>query len=115
MKNVPLLTALACALAAVSAPAAPTLDDLAKFVAGMPVQDTALAERQKESWYASYSTELDKKWVKMDQRQLAHVRSWATGNPEVARVSGTVYYMFSGPDFLYARTFFPNASTYILC
>ncbi len=23
--------------------------------------------------------------------------------------------MFSGPDFLYARTFFPNASTYILC
>jgi hypothetical protein len=51
----------------------------------------------------------------MDKRQLAHVRSWVAANSEVARVSGTVYYMFSGPDFLYARTFFPNASTYILC
>jgi len=26
----------------------------------------------------------------------------------------TMYYMFSGPDFLYAYTFFPNANTYIL-
>jgi hypothetical protein len=26
-----------------------------------------------------------------------------------------MYYMFSGPDFLYAHAFFPNASTYILC
>ncbi len=51
----------------------------------------------------------------MDERQLAHVRSWARGNSEISHVSGTVYYMFSGPDFLYARTFFPNASTYILC
>jgi hypothetical protein len=25
-----------------------------------------------------------------------------------------MYYMFSGPDFLYAYTFFPNANTYIL-
>ena len=23
-------------------------------------------------------------------------------------------YMFSGPDFLYATSFFPNASTYVL-
>ena len=26
-----------------------------------------------------------------------------------------MFYMFSGPDFLYANAFFPNASTYILC
>ena len=49
------------------------------------------------------------------QRQLTHVRAWARGNGPVAHVSGTVYYMFSGPDFLYARSFFPSASTYILC
>ena len=51
----------------------------------------------------------------MDERQLAHVRSWAGDNSAVSHVSGTVYYMFSGPDFLYAHTFFPNASTYIMC
>ena len=27
---------------------------------------------------------------------------------------GTVLYMFSGPDFLYATSFFPTASTYVL-
>src|SRR5205807_463329 len=26
----------------------------------------------------------------------------------------TLFYMFSGPDFLYASAFFPNASTYVL-
>jgi hypothetical protein len=79
------------------------------------VKDPALANLEKESWWTNYSTELNKKWSKMDERQLTHVRSWARGNSEVSKVSGTVYYMFSGPDFLYARTFFPNASTYILC
>lgn len=26
-----------------------------------------------------------------------------------------MFYMFSGPDFLYANAFFPYARTYILC
>ena len=115
MKSIPLLTFLACVFLAFSAQGAPSPDDLAKFVAGLPVKDADLAAREKDAWWTKYSAELDKKWANMDQRQLEHVRSWARGNSDVARVSGTVYYMFSGPDFLYARTFFPNASTYILC
>ena len=113
MKPIPLLTILACL--SLAAHAAPTVDDLAKFVAGLPSKDPGLAALEKESWWTSYSAELDKKWAKMDERQLVHVRAWVGGNSEVAHVSGTVYYMFSGPDFLYARTIFPNASTYILC
>ena len=31
------------------------------------------------------------------------------------KTTGPMFYMFSGPDFLYANAFFPNASTYILC
>jgi hypothetical protein len=115
MKSILLLTiAVFTGLAAV-AQCAPTVDDLAKFVSGLPVHDSGLAALEKESWWTDYSAELDKKWAKMDQRQLAHVRDWVRGNGPVAHVSGTVYYLFSGPDFLYARTFFPNASTYILC
>jgi hypothetical protein len=113
MKPIPLLTILACLTLA--AHGAPSADDLAKFVAGLPVKDPGLAALEKQSWWTTYSAELDKKWSKMDQRQLSHARDWARGNADVAHVSGTVYYMFSGPDFLYARTLFPNASTYILC
>ncbi|MEP6667866.1 MAG: hypothetical protein ABJF10_01865 [Chthoniobacter sp.] len=115
MKPILLFTVLASVLGAFAAQSAPTVDDLAKFVAGVPAKDPGLEGLQKESWWTNYSAELNKKWAKMDERQLTHVRSWASGNAEISRVSGTVYYMFSGPDYLYARTFFPNASTYILC
>jgi hypothetical protein len=115
MKRFLLILALATCLGSLFAYSQPSADDLAKFVAGLPSRDPALAALQRESWWTSYSAELDRKWAKMDQRQLGSVRSWAQGNPETARVSGTVYYMFSGPDFLYANAFFPHASTYILC
>ena len=95
--------------------AAPSADDLAKFVAGLPVRDGALAGLTRESNWVGHAQVLDKKWTRMDQRQLVHVRDWARANPEMARSSGTVFYTFSGPDFLYAHSFFPNASTYILC
>lgn len=114
MKRPVLSTVLALALTSL-AQAAPSADDLAKFVAGMPVRDANLAAREKDSSWISHASTLDKKWTKMDQRQLVHVRDWAAGNPDVARVSGTVFYTFSGPDFLYAQTLFPHASTYILC
>ncbi len=109
------LSILLFALTASILRAAPSADDLAHFVAGMPVRDSALAARGNEASWPSYAAELDKKWAKMDQRQLVHVRDWVHGNPTVAGVNGTVFYTFSGPDFLYAHTLFPNASTYILC
>jgi len=115
MKPILLLTILALACLSTAARSAPSVDDLAKFVAGLPVHDPGLAELEKETWWTDYAAELDKKWAKMDKRQLVQVRAWAQRNSAISHVSGTVYYMFSGPDFLYPRTFFPNASTYILC
>ena len=109
MKRLPLLTVLVFLLGTLAAHAAPTVDDLAKFVAGLPAKDSSLAALEKESWWTSYADELNKKWARMDERQLEHVRGWADGNSAVSHVSGTVYYMFSGPDFLYAHTFFPHA------
>ncbi|HSI14781.1 MAG TPA: hypothetical protein VK961_22195 [Chthoniobacter sp.] len=109
------LTALLLACSASLLQAAPSADDLAKFVAGLPVRDSALAAMERDNNWIGHAAVLDKKWVKMDQRQLVPVRAWAAGNPAVSRVSGTVFYTFSGPDFLYAHSLFPNASTYILC
>jgi hypothetical protein len=109
------LTVLLLACCSSLLQAAPSADDLAKFVAGLPVRDNALAARTRENNWIGHAQVLDKKWVRMDQRQLVPARAWAAGNPAVSRVSGTVFYTFSGPDFLYAQTLFPNASTYILC
>ena len=43
MKRLTLLTVLASLLGTFAAPAAPTVDDLAKFVAGLPAKDPGLA------------------------------------------------------------------------
>ena len=51
MKRLLLFTVLASILGTVAAHAAPTVDDLAKFVAGLPAKDPGLAALEKESWW----------------------------------------------------------------
>ena len=93
-----------------------TVDDEAKFLAGLPVRDPALAALTHTPGWAQHSTLLGAKWDHMEQRQMAAVRGWAAGNlGQYHGATGAVYYMFSGPDFLYANAFFPDASPYILC
>lgn len=94
----------------------PNADATAKFLAGLPVRDTPLENYVNVAGWTTHATSLDKAWAQLEQRQLARIRSWA---PEALgpayQDQGPMYYMFSGPDFLYAHAFFPNASTYILC
>ncbi len=62
-----------------------------------------------------HSEELDRAWSERTNRQLAAIAGWAPNNLGRAyESSGTMFYMFSGPDFLYAHAFFPDAHTYIL-
>jgi hypothetical protein len=63
-----------------------------------------------------HSTELDHAWKRTDEVQLAAIASWAPqALGQAYRENGTLFYMFSGPDFLYAHAFFPNARTYVMC
>ena len=91
-------------------------DDEAKFLAGLPVHDSALAALTHTPGWDQHAALLGAKWNKMEARQMGAVRAWAAGNlGAFHRTGGAVFYMFSGPDFLYANAFFPNASPYILC
>ena len=91
-------------------------DTTAKYLAGMAVPAAANATFAGESPWIVHSRELDRAWARTDRRQLPAIGNWAPGylGPTV-QDTGTMYYMFSGPDFLYAHAFFPNAKTYILC
>src|SRR5205823_7381245 len=43
------------------------------------------------------------------------IRQWMQANaPQYHRSNDTVFYMFSGPDFLYSSIFFPLSSNYVL-
>jgi hypothetical protein len=54
----------------------------------------------------------DAAFPQLEQRQLSKIRDW--GNAYVPAAGPTMFYMFSGPDFLYADAFYPKATTYVL-
>src|SRR3954453_19495404 len=90
-------------------------NDQARFLAGLPVRNSALDAFAHDPQWAQHAVEMDKRWGKTEERQLGKVRSFAASHVPGSGSRDTMYYMFSGPDFLYANTVFPNASTYILC
>ena len=92
----------------------PSLTDQARFLAGLPVRDSSLEEFTRGSMWGEHAAALDAAWGKAHQRQIGKVRSWAASYLP-ASGGGPMFYMFSGPDFLYANLFFPGASTYVLC
>src|ERR1700726_4982683 len=91
-------------------------DSISKFLAGLPVRGTPLENRSLDPEWATHAAELDRAWNRLEQEQLSKIRAWAPQFlGDFYNDAGPVFYMFSGPDFLYANAFFPNARTYILC
>jgi len=91
-------------------------DATAKFLAGLPLRNTPLENYVNVPTWTTHATDLDRAWSQLEQRQLSKIRGWAPQALGAAyEDTGPMYYMFSGPDFLYANAFFPNASTYIFC
>ena len=90
-------------------------DRTAKFLAGIAVP-AAPADSIAESPWALHSRELDRAWKRTEEQQLPAIASWAPAFLGSSHSEpGTMFYMFSGPDFLYAHAFFADARTYILC
>jgi hypothetical protein len=88
-------------------------DDTAKFLAGMPVStDSPLAPLTRERSWQAHAAYLNSTFRRVEDRQLSRVRRWSKANITVQR--STLFYMFSGPDFLYANSFFPDETTYVL-
>ena len=91
-----------------------TIDDTARFLAGIPVKGPLEPFTHDAAWL-DHARNLDSAWMKKDYFQVRPIRAWMLANATDSYTSrNTVYYMFGGPDFLYANLFFPQAKTYIL-
>jgi hypothetical protein len=88
-------------------------NDAARFLAGMPPADESpLAPMTKDRSWQEHARVFNAAFQRVEQSQLARIRAWSSSNITEARP--TLFYMFSGPDFLYANAFYPNAKTYVL-
>jgi len=90
-----------------------TADDTARFLAGMPPSaDSPLMPLTKDPGWQHHAKFFDAAFAQLEQRQLSKVRAWS--NTNLAAPRPTMFYMFSGPDFLYANAFYSKATTYVL-
>ena len=96
------------------AQAAATLNETAHLLAGMPVTG-ALESLTHDPGWQQHAQAMDDAWKKKEQQQIWPIRQWMQANaPQYHRSTDTAFYMFSGPDFLYASIFFPLANNYVL-
>ncbi len=88
-------------------------NDMARFLAGMPpAEGSPLAEAARQPAWRRHAEAMDAAWANIEKRQLSKIRTWTAA--ELTNPSPVLYYMFSGPDFLYADAFFPSATTYVM-
>ena len=88
-------------------------DDVAKFLAGMqPSAGSPLTGLTRNPGWQRHAKWFESNWDTLDKRQLSRIRAWSERNLKDRQ--NTLYYMFSGPDFLYANAFFPSANTYLM-
>lgn len=104
------------ALSPETAPMSAKFTNTAKFLAGMKVDENSpLASHQKNQAWKNHAAFFDNVWGRLEKQQLSEIRQWA--NKELKSVnqsSEVIFYPFSGPDFLYSYSFFPQGRTYVL-
>ena len=111
------LVMMAAVLFALASPARAadtvTADDTARLLAGMqPSADSPLTPLTRDPVWQRHARFFDTAFAQLEQRQLSKIRAWADAN--LAAPRPTMFYMFSGPDFLYADAFYSKATTYVL-
>ncbi|WP_448528236.1 hypothetical protein [Raineya sp.] len=91
-------------------------NEIARFIAGLPQEESnPLQEYEKTETWKGYSQESNRKWQRLKEGKLAKMRTWADAElKEVNQKGGTLFYPFSGADFLHAQVFFPNLDETIM-
>jgi hypothetical protein len=88
-------------------------DDTARFLAGLPPpSDSPLAALANDPAWRQHARHFDSIFGREESTKLSKIREFS--RDRLTEKHDTLLYMFSGPDFLYATSFFPSATTYVL-
>lgn len=87
-------------------------DDFANYIAGVEGDaGSALKELETSTTWQNYKTAMDGVW-KTTNEKLPVMKDWSKA--EINQGSGTLFYPFSGPDFLHADAFFPEHENIVM-
>lgn len=69
---------------------------------------------QDKKYYNNYLKKINQSWTKTSAQNLLEIYKWQSKYfKRSLSDTNTLFYPFSGPDFLYAQAFFPRARNYI--
>jgi hypothetical protein len=90
-------------------------DDIASFISGMPYnKNECLSKLDSIINWKKYTSEMDKMFSHSTSLRLKKMEIWADSALTRNQSITTVFYPFSGPDFLNAHIFYPDADQYIM-
>ena len=90
-------------------------DDIASFISGTPYgKSECLTKYDSLIKWKLYAKELDKLFSNAYTLRLEKMRNWSATELKKDKNTTTVFYPFSGPDFLNANIFYPDADQYIM-
>jgi hypothetical protein len=92
------------------------VDYTARYIAGLKqTNNNPFTELQNNNYWKNYALNCDKNWQKIKSQRLDSIDKWRElVFSNYLKDSFTVFYPFSGPDFLHLYHFFPYAQTYIM-
>jgi hypothetical protein len=90
-------------------------DDMASFISGMPYnKNECLSKLDSIIKWNQYVIDMDKMFSRSTTLRLKKMEVWADSALIRNKNITTVFYPFSGPDFLNAHIFYPDADQYIM-
>ena len=91
----------------------PAYNDYALFIAGLSNPKSTLAAYEGKPAWVRHAKFIEQNWERFTRGRLAPMRQWAAKELSSA-TAATVFYPFSGPDFVNVFALFPHAKTYLL-
>jgi len=92
------------------------LDYKGRFIAGLEQFDSnSYTKLQDDAFWKKYRTSVDTSWSKMYKSRLIKMKEWQTSTfSTVVKDTMTLFYPFSGPDFLHAYYLYPETNEFLL-
>lgn len=94
-----------------------TVDFTARYIAGLPqLCKNGFSVLEQNTFWKNYQKTADKNWEKLYHERLDSIAKWEKEYlSQQVNDSLTLFYPFSGPDFVHAVTLYPRTTKYILC
>ncbi len=95
----------------------PYYNNLARFLAGMPVDNvekTGFKQLTLTKAYADHRTAMNKLWDQVQNENIDNIEKWRDSHIEDINEKATAFYPCSGADLVNLYSFFPEAGQYIM-